>query len=257
MALEKTIQKDSLLIKIFDTAQAAGQHAAREGAAVLRKLLNEKDMVNLIFAAAPSQNHTLAALAKEPNIDWSRVRAFHMDEYIGFGREKEQSFGYYLDKHLFSLVPIGEIHYVDGAANDPEAECKRYESLLSAYPPDMVFLGIGENAHIAFNDPWVADFQDKKLVKVVPLDETCRTQQVHDGCFPTLGDVPTHALTLTVPALFQAAHLFCTVPGPTKAEAVRHTITAEISEAYPSTIMRRHKHATMYCDRESGRFLLG
>lgn len=256
MALLKTVQKDELVFQIYDTRAEGGRQAASDGAETIRRLLGGQEWVNIIFAAAPSQNDTLAALIKEPGIDWSRVRAFHMDEYVGFGKERPQSFGYYLREHIFGCVPFGEVHYLKGDAEDPEAECARYAALLTAYPTDIVFLGIGENAHIAFNDPWIADFHDPKPVKLVPLDEVCRLQQVHDGCFPTLADVPTHAFTLTVPALVGAKHLFCTVPCATKAEAVYRTATEEINADTPATAMRKHPHAVMYCDADSGAKLL-
>lgn len=256
MALLKTLQKDSLVFEIYDTRAEGGAHAAADGAEAIRGLLAAQEWVNIVFAAAPSQNDTLASLLAEPGIDWSRVRAFHMDEYVGFGRECPQSFGFYLYEHIFGKVPFGEVHYLNGAAEDPEAECERYAGLLAKYPTDIVFLGIGENAHIAFNDPWIADLNDPKRVKLVPLDEVCRKQQVHDGCFPTLADVPTHAFTLTVPALVGAKHLFCTVPCATKAEAVYRTATEEISADTPATAMRRHPHAVMYCDADSGAKLL-
>ena len=256
MALLKTIKSGNLTTKIFDTRAEGGKDAAKEGAAMIRKLLSEKEFVNIIFAAAPSQNDTLEALVKEEGIDWTRVRAFHMDEYVGFGKDLPQSFGYYLREHVFGLVPFGEVNYIHGDAENPEEECERYAELLTKYPTDMVFLGIGENAHIAFNDPWIADFNDPKLVKLVPLDEVCRNQQVHDGCFPTLDDVPTHAFSLTVPALLKAGHLYCTVPCATKAEAAFNTVNAEISVDYPATGMRNHPDATMYLDKDSGSRLL-
>ena len=260
MPLLKIFWPGKMEIRIYKTRKEAGKDAAAHGAFVLRKLLADPersdDRVNVIFAAAPSQNDTLAALRKEEGIDWSRVRAFHMDEYVGFGRERKESFGYYLYKHVFGKLPFGEVHYLRGDAPDPEAECARYAGLLEQYPPDIVFLGIGENAHIAFNDPWVADFHDPKPVKLVQLDQTCRMQQVHDGCFPTLDDVPTHAFTLTVPTLMRAGQLICTVPGATKADAVWKTYVSPAGEAVPSTAMRSHPHASMYCDAESGKRLL-
>ncbi len=256
MSLRKTLQQDSLVFHVFDTRAESGKQAASDGAEVIRGLLAKQDKVNIIFAAAPSQNDTLESLVKEPGIDWSRVRAFHMDEYVGFGNEHPQSFGCYLREHIFGLVPFGEVYYLNGAAKDPQAECERYAALLKQYPTDIVFLGIGENAHIAFNDPWVADFQDPKLVKLVELDEVCRNQQVHDGCFPTLNDVPTHAFSLTIPALVKAGHLFCTVPCATKANAVYQTAFASIDADTPATAMRKHPHAVMYCDSDSGAKLL-
>ncbi len=252
----KTIVKDRLTFKIFDNRAEAGKAAAADGARAIRELLKKQERVNIIFAAAPSQDDTLAALIQEKDIDWSRCRAFHMDEYVGFPKEKEQSFGHYLYEHVFGKLPFGEVHYINGANPDPDAECDRYAKLLTKYPTDIVFLGIGENAHIAFNDPWVADFADPKKVKKVALDEMCRNQQVHDGCFATLADVPTHAFTLTIPTLTAAKVLICTVPCATKAEAVYNTATKEISADYPATIMRRHPDAVMYCDPQSGAKLL-
>ena len=256
MALLKTVRRDNLRFEIYDTRAEGGRKAASDGAACIRALLEKQPWVNIIFAAAPSQNDTLAALVREPNVDWKRVRAFHMDEYVGFGREHPQSFGRYLFEHVFGKLPFGEVHYLNGAAENPEAECERYSDLLRTYPTDIVFLGIGENAHIAFNDPWVADLNDPKLVKLVPLDEVCRKQQVHDGCFATLDDVPTHAFSLTVPALVGAGHLFCTVPCATKAEAVVRTANWPVGAEAPATAMRLHPDATMYCDAESGAGLL-
>ena len=252
----KQIIQDKLTVKVFENRALAGKDAARDGANAIRELLAKQDFVNIIFAAAPSQNDTLAALFEEKDIDWTRCRAFHMDEYVGFPKEKEQSFGHYLYEHVFGKLPFHEVHYVNGANPDPEAECVRYGELLTKYPADIVFLGIGENAHIAFNDPWVADFNDPKKVKLVPLVETCRTQLVHDGCFPTLADVPTHAFTLTIPSLTAAKVMICTVPAATKAEAVYNTVNAEISADVPATIMRLHSNATMYCDDDSGAKLL-
>ena len=253
MPLIKETKFDKLTIRIYSDRSAAGCAAAADGAAALRRLLAKKERVNAIFAAAPSQNETLAALAAAPDIDWQRVRAFHMDEYVGFSRTHPQSFGRSLDEHIFGLVPFGEVYYLDADRDDA---VERYTRLLKENPPDIVFLGIGENAHIAFNDPWVADFSDPALVKKVPLDETCRTQQVHDGCFPTLDDVPTHAYTLTIPALVSAQTLICTVPAKTKAEAVYNTATKPVVADYPATIMRCHPDAVMYCDADSGRLLL-
>jgi glucosamine-6-phosphate deaminase len=168
----------------------------------------------------------------------------------------KESFGNYLYEHVFGKLPFGEVHYVGGDNPDPEAECQRYGELLTKYPTDIVFLGIGENAHIAFNDPWVADFNDPKKVKLVPLDEMCRNQQVHDGCFATIDDVPTHAFTLTIPSLTAAKVMICTVPAATKAEAVYNTVKADITADVPATIMRLHNNATMYCDADSGAKLL-
>ena len=147
------------------------------------------------------------------------------------------------------------VQYIKGYAEDAEKECERYTEVLKTFKPDVVCLGIGENGHIAFNDPWVAKFDDDKAVKVVELDQMCRMQQVNDGCFPTLDDVPTHAITLTIPTLVSANHLFCVVPASTKANAVRDTVYGEITEDCPASIMRNHASAILYCDADSGCYL--
>jgi len=207
----------------------------------------------MIFAAAPSQNEFLDALILQPGIAWERIAAFHMDEYIGLPTDAPQGFGNFLRERLFDKVPFGAVHYMDENASDPDAECRRYEALLRKYPTDIVCMGIGENCHIAFNDPHVADFKDAALVKKVGLDPTSRWQQVHDGCSGKLEEVPEYAITLTIPALVAASVVFCMVPAAHKAEAIRHTLTDEISEKYPSTILRRHANATLFIDQDSGR----
>ena len=256
MALLKQLQADKLLVRIYDTRNAMGQAAGETAAQYLRELLAHKGEVNVIFAAAPSQNETLAYLAQAEGIDWTRVNAFHMDEYVGLAQDAPQAFGKYLREHIFGLLPFQSVHYINGWAEDPQTECERYAQLLRQYPTDLVCLGIGENGHIAFNDPWEANFDDSALVKSVKLDPVCRQQQVNDGCFAELADVPTHAFSLTVPALAAATHMVCTVPAKTKAEAVEKTVYGPISEQVPATIMRRHKSAIMFCDAESGARLL-
>ena len=251
----KAFVKDRLTVRILKNREEMGRCAAREIAAEMRRLLTRKDEINMIFAAAPSQDETLAALTEEEGIDWGRVNAFHMDEYVGLPKGAPQSFAAYLTDHLFSRVPFRSVHLID-PSEDPDREAERYAALLSAFPVDITVLGIGENGHIAFNDPGVADFSDPFLVKKVPLDPVCRTQQVHDGCFPSLGDVPEYALTLTVPALTRAEAMFCSVPASTKAEAVYRTVTEPISEECPASILRTHPHAVLYCDPDSGEKLL-
>ena len=252
----KTLQADALKVIVADNRDNMGKAAAEAAGKCIRALLAEKDEINMIFAAAPSQNETLKYLVKEPGIDWTRVNAYHMDEYVGLEEGAEQTFGSYLQQHIFGLVPFKTVNHLQGWAADAQEECARYGKLLEENPVDVVMLGIGENGHIAFNDPWVADFNDPARVKVVPLDPVCRQQQVNDGCFPTIDDVPTHALTLTIPSLTSAAHMFCTVPAPTKRAAVTKTVNEAISVDVPATIMRRHADATMFCDPDSGKDLL-
>ena len=229
-----------------------GRVAAADIHDAIVRLLDTKDHINMIFAAAPSQNDVLAHLIRYSDIDWNRIHGFHMDEYIGLSRElADKSFGTYLYDHIFGKVPFGSINLIDATAVDYAAECQRYAKLLQENPTDIVVLGIGENGHIAFNDPWIADFQDPSLVKVVPLDEVCRTQQVNDGCFASLDLVPTHAMTLTCPARFAGKHLFCIVPAKTKAAAVKRTLEGAINEDCPATILRRHESAKLYLDGDS------
>jgi len=252
----KTIVKDKLVINIYDNRAEMGKAAGSAAGKKIRELLTEKEEVNIIFAAAPSQNETLETLLNEEGIEWNRVNAFHMDEYIGLAEDAPQGFGNFLKDHIFGKLPFGRVEYINGQAEDMETECQRYAGLLQQYPTDLVLLGIGENGHIAFNDPHVADFQDPKAVKAVALDQVCRQQQVNDGCFVSLDEVPEYALTLTIPALVRAETLICTVPAKTKAAAVKNTVMGEISEECPATIMRLHENAVMYCDKESGSGLL-
>ena len=206
----------------------------------------------MIFAAAPSQNDVLKSLLSYGDIEWKRINAYHMDEYIALGEEdSHRSFGTYLSEHIFDKAPFKSVNLINATARDAEAECERYAKILCENPTDIVVMGIGENGHIAFNDPPVADFEDKLSVKVVKLDEVCRQQQVNDGCFPTIDRVPTHAITLTCPTLFAGDNLFCIVPAKTKACAVYATLNSEISEKCPATILRKHSSATLYLDNES------
>ncbi|MBQ8341683.1 MAG: glucosamine-6-phosphate deaminase [Clostridia bacterium] len=251
----KSLKKDLLKVNIYDTRAEMGAAAAKDIKACLLSLLKEKETVNMIFAAAPSQNEVLAALATDREIPWSRVNAFHMDEYIGLAADAPQGFGNFLKAHIFGLADFGSVSYIDITASDAEQECERYARLLAEYPTDIVVMGIGENGHIAFNDPPVADFDDPKAVKPVELDEICRNQQVNDGCFARLEDVPKTAITLTVPTLFAGKHLFCIVPAATKARAVRATLCDDISEKCPATVLRRHASATLYLDGDSSALL--
>lgn len=233
--------------------KAAGQAAET---LILQALDQVKDrLVRMIFAAAPSQNEILSYLVESRKIDWSRIEAFHMDEYIGLDKDAPQGFGNFLDAHIFKKVPFAKIHYLR-PEGDVEKSLAHYTQLLQAAPIDICLMGIGENGHIAFNDPEVADFKDPKAVKVVGLDEICRNQQVHDGCFKKLEEVPSQAVTLTVPMLFSARHIVCTVPASTKAHAARMAVLGPVSESCPSSILRLHADARMFLDDQSGKEIL-
>ena len=247
----KAFNKEKLKVKIYNTRGEMGAAAASDIGGKILELQKEKEELNIIFAAAPSQNEALENLIKYEGIDWSKINAFHMDEYIGLKEDAPQRFGNFLKEHIFGLVPFKNVYYINGGAEDVDAECERYTKLLEENPVDIVCLGIGENGHIAFNDPPVADFNDAKMIKRVKLDEICRQQQVNDGCFASLDEVPTEALSLTIPALMNGKYLFCSVPAITKANAVKAMINDEISTACPCTILRTHDNAILYCDADS------
>ena len=245
----RMIQAEKLTAYVYPSRQEMGLAAGKAAAEAIRQILAQKEVANVIFAAAPSQNEMLEALLAQ-DLDFSRIRAFHMDEYVGLGMEDAQSFARYLSDHVFSKAPFAQVHYIPAKENG-EAACEAYSALLTQYPPDVVCMGIGENGHIAFNDPPVADFSDPKLVKIVELDPICRMQQVHDGCFPQLSAVPKYAVTLTVPALVGAKHLICTVPAATKADAVRAMLTGPYGECCPATSLRHHDSALLFLDPDS------
>ena len=204
----------------------------------------------MVFAAADSQKELLEDLVRQPGLDWSRVTAFHMDEYLGVPGTAPQSFGRWLRTRLFDHVHPGIIHVMDGLA-EPDLECRRYSELLDSAPPDLCCLGIGENGHLAFNDPPVADFEDTAAVKRVEIDEASQIQQAAEGNFAKASDVPRDALTLTIPALLSASFLYGCVPGPRKAKAVRAALLDPISTACPATVLRRHPGTTLYLDSDS------
>lgn len=243
--------KDKLTVRAYESRTLMGEAAAKDISAKIKELLKTREQINMIFAAAPSQNDVLKALAEDKSIEWQRVNAFHMDEYVGLPADAPQGFGNFLKEHIFSLAPFKSVNYIDCTAPCPECECKRYAGLLADNPTDIVVMGIGENGHIAFNDPGVADFNDPEAVKKVALDEVCRNQQVNDGCFASIDEVPTHALTLTVPTLVKAPWLFCIVPASTKANAVKRTLEGEINEECPATILRTRENAILYLDGDS------
>ncbi|MDF2962257.1 MAG: glucosamine-6-phosphate deaminase [Paenibacillus sp.] len=246
---EQSMTVDNLKVRVYSGRRELGTAAGRDAAEAVRIRLKEKAEVRIIFAAAPSQNEFLEQLSREEGIDWKRITAFHMDEYIGLPEGSPLRFSEFLKRSVFDKVSPGTVHLIDGSPE--EEECRRYSQLLKEAPIDFVFLGIGENGHIAFNDPPVADFADPAAVKAILLEEACRQQQVNDGCFPDLDSVPTHALTLTIPILMSAEQLFCMVPGPTKRTAVRNTLQDPVSPACPATILRKHPNCTLYADKES------
>ncbi|MFD1780232.1 glucosamine-6-phosphate deaminase [Fredinandcohnia salidurans] len=245
---KKSGQKDQLTYYVFTTRNEMGEYAARDVANQLVKLQQNQAEIRMVFAAAPSQNEFLQHLIGDDRINWNQIIAFHMDEYVGLDKEAPQLFQNFLKERLFTKVPFKEVHLLD-SSNENEVE--RYSQLLQKQPIDIVCLGIGENGHIAFNDPPVADFEDEKVIKKVELDDICRQQQVNDGCFSTIEEVPLFALTLTIPTLLSAKYMYCMVPGSTKRQAVYQTLNGPISTECPASILRTHENAYLYVDQNS------
>jgi glucosamine-6-phosphate deaminase len=226
----------------------AAAHAAHS---ILAKAVREQGHAAVVLAAAASQVKFLEVLTDLPGLDWSKVTAFHMDEYLGILAEHPASFRRFLRERVERRAKPGTFHYVQGDAVLPLDECARYTRLLKAQPIDLCCLGIGENGHIAFNDPPVADFHDPHTVKLVKLDEACRRQQVGEGAFPNLEAVPQYAYTLTIPALCAARQMICVVPEERKAQAVRDALLGPLSPACPASFLRRQPHCTLFLDAES------
>ncbi len=243
---------DKLQAQVFIDRRALGRAAAEAAAAKLKELLAKKP-VSVIFAAAQSQIEFLEALAATKGIDWSTVSAFHMDEFIGLPGTAPQSFGRWLRDRFFDKVKPGKVHYLDGMAKHVDRECERYAALLKASPPDITCMGIGENGHLAYNDPPFASFDEPKAVKQVEVATASRQQQVNEGCFAKLDEVPKTAITLTIPTLLAAPWIYCMVPGERKAQAVKRTLEGTISADCPATILRRHERAVLYLERDSAK----
>jgi glucosamine-6-phosphate deaminase len=251
----QTIKADVLEVRVFPTQPELAAAAAALAAECLRAAIEQRGTARAILASATSQIQFLAALVTAPGVDWSRVTLFHMDEYLGVGADHPASFRRFLRERVHARLPVREFHYLAGDAPEPLKEIARYTGLLRAAPLDLCCLGIGENGHVAFNDPPVADFDDPHDVKLVQLDEACRRQQVGEGCFPMLDAVPRYAYTLTVPALCRASRLVCVVPERRKAEAVRATLRDPVSTACPASMLRRQPHATLFLDADSASLL--
>ncbi|NOT62376.1 MAG: glucosamine-6-phosphate deaminase [Acidobacteria bacterium] len=249
--LIKTFKAGQLNIAVYATRVQMGAAAGARLADEIRSLIHEQGRATGMFAAAPSQNETLAALVAEPDIEWTSVIAYHLDEYLGIDDDAPQSFRRYLIDRLVMRVPLAEFHVMRGEAANPAAVCQNYARLLEFKPPDFAALGIGENGHLAFMDPSVCDFNDPQAVKVVELEEACRQQQVNDGCFATLNDVPRRALSVTIPTMMRCKNLVLSVPGIRKQQAVKRVLTGPVTTACPASILRTHSDAWLYLDAES------
>ncbi len=241
---------DQLQVRVFETRREMGLNAAKDVEHKLKRIIAEKGEATVVFAAAPSQNELLEELLA-CDVEWNHVRAMHMDEYVGLPKDAPAGFGNFLRRAIFDRVTFKEIHYLSDAGEEEAEACAAYSALLEKYPPDLILLGVGENGHLAFNDPPVADFNDPHLVKVVELDEVCRKQQVNDGCFPSLEEVPKFALTLTMSAITRIPETVAVVPGILKANAIEAMLHGPISTACPASILRTHPSSVLYLDMDS------
>lgn len=247
----RCLQIENLKIEIYASRKEAGSAAAEAAAAELRTLARQNESIGVIFATGASQLETLRALIKIPGLQWDRIRGFHMDEYLGIGADHIASFRYYMRQELTKRVPMHSFYEVDGNAADPEKFCAEYATALRAANPQLCLLGIGENGHLAFNDPGVANFNDPQDMKIVALDEECKQQQVAEGWVKSIEEVPSQAMTLTIPALLRVPKLIVSVPGSRKAKIVHRALSEPIAAACPATILRTHPDVTVYLDEQS------
>ena len=231
------------------TREQLGQHAGRRAAAAIRKAIEDKEQARVMLAAAPSQEATLEALAREPGIDWSRVVCFHMDDYIGLAADAPQGFGNWLRERFFAHIPDATFHPMDTTRNADE-EAARYGRLMGKAPFDVVLLGLGVNGHLAFNDP-PADLEDPEPTRVITLDPISRQQQVDEGLFDRFEDVPEQAITVTIPRLLNAVEIVASVSGTAKRNAVADTLNEPVSGQHPGTALRTHPNVSLYLDTES------
>ncbi|WP_445733372.1 6-phosphogluconolactonase [Mariniflexile sp.] len=236
-------------INVLSNKATAGIAAGKAIEDCIIKLQKTKKQIRIIFAAAPSQDSMLNYLTTSKSINWNKIVAFHMDEYIGLKPSAPELFSSYLEDKLFSKVDL--VKHTFNLNNDVSNEIKKYTKLLEEAPIDIVCLGIGENGHLAFNDPHVADFNDPEIVKVVQLDDACRLQQVNDGCFDSIDKVPQRAITLTIPTLLKGTHLFCVVLGANKSEAVKNALTEPVNTSCPASILTTHPDCKYYFDKEA------
>lgn len=255
MSLIKEFNVDKLCVKVYDTRKAMGEKAADQVSYKIRELLAKQSEVNIIFAAAPSQNEFLDTLVSIKDIEWGRINAFHMDEYVGVDTFHPLSLATFLREKLFNKVTFKSVNLMDGMAGNIEAECERYSELLEKFPTDIVCMGIGDNAHIAFNDPHVADFNDKKFVKMVDIDDISKNQQANGAGFDKAQNVPPIAMTITIPGLMAAKYTYCVVPTKVKAQAAFNSLNGDITEKFPASILRRQDNAVLYLERESASLL--
>jgi glucosamine-6-phosphate deaminase len=253
--MSRDFTADALSVRVFDDVQSLAAAAATDAAHAIRTAIGDRGEANVMLATGNSQLVFLAALIEHADVDWTRVTAFHMDEYVDLPPAHTASFQRYMREKVAATIPLKEFHYLTGDTGDAQAEVERYAALLRSHPLDLCVCGIGENGHLAFNDPPVADFDDPADVKIVALEPASRRQQVAEGHFATIDDVPTHAITVTIPALVRARRLLAIVPETRKAIPVRDALTGPITTSCPASYLRRQSHATLYLDADSASLL--
>ncbi len=253
--MSRSFRVEKLTVLVFDEPGAFARDAAARGAEALREAIDQRGEANVMLATGNSQLQFLAELVTYNDVDWSRVTAFHMDEYVDLAPTHSASFQRYMRERVAAMVPFRAFHYLTGDTGDAPAETERYAALLRAHPLDLCCCGIGENGHLAFNDPPVAHFDDPADVKIVALEPESRRQQVAEGHFATIDDVPTHAITVTIPALLRAGRVLAIVPEARKAVPVRDALEGPITTACPASYLRTQPQATLYLDAESASLL--
>lgn len=247
----RTLEVDRLKVYIYRNRQESGAAAAASAASALRAMISSHGQARVVFASAPSQNEFLHELTAATDVVWTRVTAFHLDEYVGLPSDAPQAFAQFLRERLFDRVNPGRVHYLDGNATDLAAEVHRYSQLLAGQQLDLACLGVGENGHLAFNEPGSTSFQTSELVKVVDLEGRSRQQQVNDGCFSSVDQVPKQAITMTVPAIMAARKVLCIVPGQAKREALERMLNGSVSVDCPASALRLHHDALLFADLDS------
>lgn len=242
-------------IIVSENKNRLGEKAGKTAASVIRKAIAEKGTANIILATGQSQFETLEQLVSEQDIDWGKVRMFHLDEYIGLKESSKASFRKYLkERFIEKVTPLLEAYLINGEATDPEQECERLGQIIQKYPIDLAFVGIGENGHLAFNDP-PADFETENAYLVVNLDEKCRKQQLGEGWFATVDDVPRQAISMSVKQMMKAKKIICACPDNRKAQAVKNCITLPVSNLHPASILQEHPDCALFLDNASAALL--
>ena len=235
---------------ILPSVEEMGKAAADYGASILREMLLTKERVNLVVATGASQFTVLSNLISQPDIDWSRVHGFHLDEYVGMSGDHPASFCRYLRERFVEQVPLASFEYIRGDFLNPDNECSRLADVIDELPLDLAFVGIGENGHLAFNDP-PADFESENSYLVVELDEACRRQQMGEGWFESLAKVPTHAISMSIRQIMKIENIVCSVPDLRKAEAVKLALQGPVTQNLPASILQQHQKVKVFLEQKA------